>query len=181
MASITSGTNTRGPFYSNSRVRMGDMTDGTSNTAVFSEIKMGPLSANTESSTAPTYTVGSPEWFTSPARIGGEPASAAEQIAPPAACETPGANWRYRGKQYFRGLLVANYYNHSMPPNARLRDCIWDANTFGHGHLAARSYHSGGVNVVLADGSVRFGSESVDANVWRAVGSRAGGEVVSDF
>jgi len=44
---------------------------------------------------------------------------------------------------------------------------------------AARSLHPGGVNVALADGSVRFVKNTVNVNVWRAVGTRNGGEVVS--
>ncbi len=47
--------------------------------------------------------------------------------------------------------------------------------------MAARSYHPGGANFLLGDGSVRFASESIDSTVWMAVGSRARGEVVSDF
>ena len=50
------------------------------------------------------------------------------------------------------------------------------------GYRAARSNHTGGVNVLLADGSVRFVRDSVDPVMWRGVGTRAGGEVVSgDF
>jgi prepilin-type processing-associated H-X9-DG protein len=49
------------------------------------------------------------------------------------------------------------------------------------GHAAARSYHPSGVNVALADGSVRFATNNVDLSVWRAVGTSNNGEVVSDF
>ena len=45
--------------------------------------------------------------------------------------------------------------------------------------LAASSYHPGGVNTLFADGSVRFVKNSVSAVTWRALGSIAGGEVVS--
>jgi prepilin-type N-terminal cleavage/methylation domain-containing protein/prepilin-type processing-associated H-X9-DG protein len=47
--------------------------------------------------------------------------------------------------------------------------------------VTARSYHTGGVNVVLMDGSVRFVSNGVRQDVWRALGTRNGGEVVGDY
>lgn len=46
------------------------------------------------------------------------------------------------------------------------------------GVFKATSYHHGGVNTVLMDGSVRFITDSVDMRVWRAVATRSGGEVV---
>jgi prepilin-type N-terminal cleavage/methylation domain-containing protein/prepilin-type processing-associated H-X9-DG protein len=45
--------------------------------------------------------------------------------------------------------------------------------------LTARSYHSGGVNALFGDGSIRFVKSSVSGVVWRAVGSIRGGETVS--
>jgi prepilin-type N-terminal cleavage/methylation domain-containing protein/prepilin-type processing-associated H-X9-DG protein len=39
-----------------------------------------------------------------------------------------------------------------------------------------RSWHSGGVNVAMADGSTRFVLDTVDAAVWTAAGSRNGSE-----
>jgi len=45
--------------------------------------------------------------------------------------------------------------------------------------VTARSYHSGGVNALLADGSVRFVKDTVNGQAWRALGSVAGGEVIS--
>lgn len=47
--------------------------------------------------------------------------------------------------------------------------------------LAYSSFHSGGINVCLGDGSVRFISESISLSTWRALGSMNGGEVVSGF
>lgn len=43
--------------------------------------------------------------------------------------------------------------------------------------VSARSFHSGGVNVALADGSMHFIVNDVDAEVYLALGSRNGGEV----
>lgn len=42
--------------------------------------------------------------------------------------------------------------------------------------VTARSYHTGMVNILLMDGSVRSAANNVDLNVWRATGTRAGGE-----
>jgi prepilin-type N-terminal cleavage/methylation domain-containing protein/prepilin-type processing-associated H-X9-DG protein len=41
--------------------------------------------------------------------------------------------------------------------------------------IAARSYHSGGVNAAMADGGVRFVTNEISVQVWQAVGSRSGG------
>ena len=46
-------------------------------------------------------------------------------------------------------------------------------------YFAARSWHTGGVNAALADGSVQFTSDSVDLEVWRAAGSGNGAENIS--
>jgi prepilin-type N-terminal cleavage/methylation domain-containing protein/prepilin-type processing-associated H-X9-DG protein len=45
--------------------------------------------------------------------------------------------------------------------------------------INARSYHPGGVNALFGDGGVRFVKGTVDGMVWRALGTVAGGEVVS--
>jgi prepilin-type processing-associated H-X9-DG protein len=45
--------------------------------------------------------------------------------------------------------------------------------------ITARSYHPGGVNVLLGDGSVRFVKDTVDGSTWRSLGSINGGEVIS--
>jgi prepilin-type N-terminal cleavage/methylation domain-containing protein/prepilin-type processing-associated H-X9-DG protein len=46
-------------------------------------------------------------------------------------------------------------------------------------YAGARSRHTLGVNVALADGSVRFVSDSIDVATWRGLGTRAGGETVN--
>ena len=45
-----------------------------------------------------------------------------------------------------------------------------------YGSVTSRSYHSGVVNVVLMDGSVKSIPNNIDPVVWRALGTRAGGE-----
>ena len=83
----------------------------------------------------------------------------------------------YRGLEYYRGLpAVSGNYTHTVPPNYFGYDCGDDTNN--RAHVAARSYHTGGVNVCMADGSVRFIADSINFAVWQAMGTRAGGDIV---
>ena len=85
----------------------------------------------------------------------------------------------YRGQQYYRGNIPElAYYNHTMTPNTTLLDC-GDVAYFISAHMAARSYHPGGVNALLADGSVKFFKKTISVAVWRALSTTTGGEVVS--
>jgi prepilin-type processing-associated H-X9-DG protein len=47
-------------------------------------------------------------------------------------------------------------------------------------HKAARSRHPGGVNVIMADCSLRFVTDDIALATWRAMGTMNGGEVVQD-
>jgi prepilin-type N-terminal cleavage/methylation domain-containing protein len=46
--------------------------------------------------------------------------------------------------------------------------------------ITSRSYHTGGVQTLLADGSVRFVSTSIDGLTWRGLGTVRGNEVIGD-
>ena len=50
-----------------------------------------------------------------------------------------------------------------------------------YGAITARSFHPGYVNVALLDGSVRAVVDEIELVVWRAAGTRAGGEANSGF
>ena len=45
----------------------------------------------------------------------------------------------------------------------------------------SRSRHTGGVHVLLGDGAVRFVSDNIDLNTWRALGTMSGSEVIGEF
>ena len=47
--------------------------------------------------------------------------------------------------------------------------------------VTSRSYHIGGAHALMMDGSTRFLSDNMSQDVYRALGTRMGGEVVSDF
>ena len=54
-------------------------------------------------------------------------------------------------------------------------------NTLTYAAVTSRSYHPGVANVLLMDGSVRSVANDIAQSVWRALGTRSGGEVVGDF
>jgi prepilin-type N-terminal cleavage/methylation domain-containing protein/prepilin-type processing-associated H-X9-DG protein len=89
----------------------------------------------------------------------------------------------YRGNEYYRGLPALSNYTHTLPPNYQGYDCgDWGipgtaTPAYLTAHIAARSYHTGGVNVCFVDGSVHFISDSITFSVWQAMGTRSGGEV----
>jgi prepilin-type N-terminal cleavage/methylation domain-containing protein/prepilin-type processing-associated H-X9-DG protein len=72
-------------------------------------------------------------------------------------------------------------YSHIMTPNTKA--CYFGGSkTAGHPTatlVGASSNHPGGVNTTFLDGSVKFIKDSVSQRTWWALGTKAGGEVVS--
>jgi prepilin-type N-terminal cleavage/methylation domain-containing protein/prepilin-type processing-associated H-X9-DG protein len=154
-----------------SATRIPEVVDGTSNTALFSETKRSYAAASTlAAGGVPT---------TDPLNV--YILSVVIDNFNPPVCTYLGASYstriHYRGQQYYRSLPQNNYYNHTLPPNSKLWDC--GSTNYVQSHQAARSYHPGGVNVAMADGSVKFVKETVNISAWRAVGTKGGGEIIS--
>lgn len=155
------------------RIRVTDITDGSAYTAMFSEVKRG-LRAWDESGIVETSaTIVSEGSFNNTDRIA------------MTSCNAPsGSVLQYTGHQYYRNLPTTSFYTHTMTPNYRGAtgtvftgyDCTGSPG-FTQAHVAARSYHNGGVNAVFCDGSIRFIANVIELPVWQALGTRAGGEV----
>lgn len=47
--------------------------------------------------------------------------------------------------------------------------------------VTSRSFHTGVIQSVLMDGSARTISQTIDIGVWRALGTRGGGEVLGEY
>jgi len=165
------GTTPNADYLKVAPVGVSAVTDGTSNTAAFSESNRGH-----ESGTAlPPFDK------TCTALFSANIDNFAMPMCDPA---TRNTSYRYRGQEYYRAFGPTAFYTHTLTPNSQYYDCGTVADTtarnnYSRTHLAARSYHPGGVNVCMADGSVRYAKNTIDIGVWRAVGTRGGGEVIS--
>ncbi|MGQ9504853.1 MAG: DUF1559 family PulG-like putative transporter [Thermogutta sp.] len=69
---------------------------------------------------------------------------------------------------------------YSEPCQSRGGGGWWQPGAAG-AYAGARSRHPGGVNVGMADGSVRFVSNTIDLLIWRYLGTRAGSEPAQEF
>jgi prepilin-type processing-associated H-X9-DG protein len=193
-------------------ITMGSLVDGTSNTLLFSEIVIGtPGSRMVKGGVAHPEEAGANDWH-----------------APNYCLNTRGPGGQFRndlwgflqpanpwtleghaidtlrhgpGRQWMKGDGVTGYFHAALPPNSPTCTSVW----INYGALVSSgSFHTGGVNIVLADGSGRFVSETVDTGridrgpneingwrygppfsgrspygVWGALGSRNGGEPAS--
>ena len=84
-----------------------------------------------------------------------------------------------RGGKWIDGHYGNTLYNHYYPPNRR----NWDCGNGSHnkGLSTARSFHAGGVNLLLADGSVRFIRNALHLDTGGPLATREGGETIGDL
>lgn len=175
---LNAGTayDTNGMFYVNSKIRIKDVKDGTSNTAMMSESLLG----EPYSGTGPV-----------------DPQTVYAYVGPPVG--NPGASvndndcanaitWNFdqpRGFSWADGQYRTTLYNHHYPPNYAQPDCIgvsgfvnpFDSQRYtSTGWKTARSRHPGGVNVLFGDGTTRFVGDGIDSSAWKALATRAGHE-----
>ncbi len=159
-------TNADGAFILGLPQSVASITDGTSQTAAASEQSLGI--AGPYSQTTPTP-IPMP-WTRAMARVAAAPLT-------DAACATAPDGWLLnKGSSWWDGNYQNTLYNHYLTPNANRPDCIVYHNP---GWKAARSYHPGGVELLFCDGHATFIKDTVNPMTWRAISTRAGGEVVS--
>ena len=160
---------------------MGEITDGTSNTALFAEV----MRSNSVSTNSNTTAFLSTAAYTGTQLVDG-------RAIPECNPNATGTTERETGLRFFHFTTHNTTYTHTLPPNwnkkvnalaSQRYNCGNTANVGGvprsQQHMAASSSHTGGVVMGRADGSVQFQSESIDFAAWQALGSRSGGEVVN--
>jgi prepilin-type N-terminal cleavage/methylation domain-containing protein/prepilin-type processing-associated H-X9-DG protein len=180
---------TKGLFSTLTCYNITDCTDGTSNTIALSE-RVRPSRNNGFGMIA------NPQSIQTPAECA---ALLVDGVYPGGAWTgdtAPGYRWG-DGSPYFCG------FNTILPPNSA---SCWRTQWRGHYdrlYIPPSSRHQGGVHVAMADGSVRFISDSINTGnqsavapdtingsnetspsvygVWGSLGSRAGGETIGEF
>jgi prepilin-type N-terminal cleavage/methylation domain-containing protein/prepilin-type processing-associated H-X9-DG protein len=178
-------------------VKVASVTDGTSNTIAFGEWKIGDFN-NSQLSLQDAIdilqnSVGTfGNWNPQP------------QSSMPAAtlpvfttflqtCQgaAPGSilggnNWKTNksnlGREWAQGMFGHTLGTTLLGPNSSYYNCnmeSWGGDFDAPGMYNMSSYHPGGANAAFADGSVRFIKSSIAMNIMWALGSKAGGEVIS--
>ncbi len=195
---------TDGFVSENSSVRIRDVTDGLSNSVAMSEsvrsvgedttLPAGTLPSfpyqmtmNGSNGLSPTQTMngGSP--------VQGIPGGSPWTAGPNGMIFNPDLNsvwpsvtaWRGASGQALRGRgvswagpgAVCTLTNGYTTPNSKIPDIV----THFTGYFGPRSFHTGGANVLMGDGSVRYLSDSTDATLHRNLHSINGGEIVGEF
>jgi prepilin-type processing-associated H-X9-DG protein len=154
-----------GVIYWLSSTSFRDITDGSSQTAAFSERNVTDGSNGISTPDADTYL------------SSGNPQTSDEAMQLCAAVDVTKLTNQF--PQFMGGPWMdgKNAYQHVSPPNSR--SCGFQPSA--KAAMTASSRHVGGVNSLMSDGSVRFVSTNIDLGIWRAIGTRAGGEVVGEF
>ncbi len=178
------GPQNRNAFGMNRSRRVAEFTDGTSQTLLAAEVKTYQPASNCR--TIPLPSVNTPNNIPSPYA---DPYTVAPEYDN-GTCITQ--NQFEFHTEWSDGNAHAAGFTTAWPPNKQIMgrsmylgmdlDLNGRNEELGGPTFAAinsRSYHPGGVNVLLGGGSVRFVKQSVDGMVWRTLGSVAGGEIIS--
>ncbi len=181
-------TSARGMFRIQQWRNLSFAVDGTSNTIAISECCSGDNFEQDVKGGLAVVSQISPSGHGGPTNVG-NCLLYATRADSPRVINTPSNTWR--GTQWPDCRAPSAGFSCNLPPNSPA--CIWDNSTpwIAGG---AQSYHSGGVNVGMLDGSVRFVSDTIDTGdltadqvlagpspygVWGALGSPQGGETTS--
>ncbi|HEY4308585.1 MAG TPA: DUF1559 domain-containing protein [Pirellulales bacterium] len=174
-----------GAFTYGTAFRTGDFSDGLSNTAFFSERTKG---SGLDMTTALPTRADIVDMRSIPAGLVPVDTiyNACLNYVPTVSQYSFSSTGRWLTEattSYSNGWPFAAYdatmYNHVATPNWKGYDCAYDpiADTPGeHALVSARSEHPGVVNVCYGDGHVGTVTNGVDLQVWRALGTRNGGE-----
>ncbi|GIW86650.1 MAG: prepilin-type N-terminal cleavage/methylation domain-containing protein [Isosphaeraceae bacterium] len=157
-------------------VTISTFVDGTANTALFSEWVKGP--ARDPNQPQKDYLGMTYRVPINSDTYAGNPEANFLQAQD---CQNRGLqrDWSWKGEWWAQGDRQS--YSHTQPPNRRA--CAsWNNIGIDRGAITmmgASSLHPGGVNVLFADGSVKFVKSTINYRSWYAIATPDGGETVS--
>jgi prepilin-type N-terminal cleavage/methylation domain-containing protein/prepilin-type processing-associated H-X9-DG protein len=164
-------------------VTLASVTDGTSNTALFSEYIKG---TNTTQKGLGAVYINPMNWSTTTPALSGTLQATLQKLSTTCTTGVLSAFTHKGGAWSYDSCGVGGCYSHLQGPNKPA--CLF-ANSMGPGvtvpstayatQVGASSFHLGGVNVCFLDGSVHFIKDSINLGTWGAIGTKAGGEVLS--
>jgi len=166
-----------GVFNFDVTIRMRDIYDGTSNTVAFGEQLIGD-------NNGAAYRPGDVVRGIAFAGNAQKPTQVELDTYGNACLGGIGNHHSHGGREWAIGMPAQTLFNTVAVPNWRFPSCQTCTGCGwmdSQGVFPARSRHTGGVQICLADGGVRFVSENVDLNTWQNVGSINGSEVVGDY
>jgi prepilin-type N-terminal cleavage/methylation domain-containing protein/prepilin-type processing-associated H-X9-DG protein len=173
-------------------IGLADISDGTSNTIAFGEWRTGDF--NCLVLTIPQDVVNPITWPPSLPQSGPFTGAALTTFlgwlnscaayAPQSIVQKPQwqHNMSYMGISWDQGIFGYSLGNTLLPPNPQYpncRTCTWNGDWDCPGMYGLSSYHPGGGNIAMADGSVRFLKSTAGMNIVQGLGTKAGGEVIS--
>jgi prepilin-type N-terminal cleavage/methylation domain-containing protein/prepilin-type processing-associated H-X9-DG protein len=189
------------PYYPNSRIRIGQISDGLSKTLFAAEVKarLWYIRRCTNFDTWTPATQPGPD-------VGPENVPAYNACAGGESKDTLHGEW-HNGADHHSGFTTAYTPNRKTggtivsptvdvgtpeyPAGTRLEDVDLtgrreqEAAATGYNGtysaITSRSFHPGGVNALFGDGSVQFISNSIEGRTWRALSSIAGGETTAGY
>jgi prepilin-type N-terminal cleavage/methylation domain-containing protein/prepilin-type processing-associated H-X9-DG protein len=168
-----------------------DVTDGTSQSIAFSETLVGSTDSSSRSAASDRRNSVTGVTIDAAARVRNINAVAPAVLA--AALQACTAAYQANtnistnvGQRWGWGETGMSMFNTIVPPNGG-GTIKWSACRHGCGGCSpdaasfsnATSNHSGGVNAMMADGSVKFIKNSIAQNIWMGLGTIAGGEAIS--
>jgi prepilin-type N-terminal cleavage/methylation domain-containing protein/prepilin-type processing-associated H-X9-DG protein len=179
---------TTGLFAYMQKYTIADVRDGTSNTVAFAEAVVGEKSTAILGKGNGTGAIangnGLADAYDVSSQKGTVQAGLTALKADMQLCDAAFLTARNndKGRAWGMGAPGFTMFNTVVTPNgARWAACRYGCcPQSGHAHMeVANSYHSGGVNVCFADGSVKFIKDSIAYPTWWALGTRANGETIS--
>jgi prepilin-type processing-associated H-X9-DG protein len=162
----------QGIFYFQSGVKIAAVTDGTSNTAFFSEKLRGSGTRDGDARSDSMITVAS----------GQTSMDTTYQTCTAMNPQTATRLTHVQGASWVMGEMCCTQYNHVSTPNKGTCAGLGFLNNSMANmpmQVPPSSRHPGGVNTLFGDGSVKFVKDSVSLQTWRALGTRNGAEVIS--